>query len=82
MTREEFNKKWEKHIPEGHYGMDLNLPLAISYLNDEIEKEVLHNPEFELYQVKIKWNICSVYSSSNKDSKWAQNIDTFYAKEE
>jgi hypothetical protein len=75
MTTEEFNKKFESHLEEGHYGMDIENPTIISYLDKEFEAEIQENPGFKYSQIKFKFGWARVYTNSDKSSKWESEID-------
>jgi len=75
MTVDDFNHKWAKYLGEGHYGMDINIPSVISFLDSEFEKEVKVNSAFEFYQIKLKFEMCTVYAKSNKTYFWQEEIN-------
>ncbi len=75
MTAEEFNKKFESHLEEGHYGLDIENPTIISYLDKEFEAEIQENPDFKYSQIKFKFGWSRVYTNSDKSSKWESEID-------
>ena len=60
MTTEEFDKKWEAYLEEGHYGLDINHPDVIEYLDQEFEKLSLI-PGFSYSQIKEKFGMARVY---------------------
>ena len=33
MTVNEFNKKYKDYLEEGHYGLDINIPSVVNYLD-------------------------------------------------
>lgn len=74
-TEEEFNKKWEAHLEEGHYGMSIGIPEVIKYMDEEFEKELLINPEFKYTQIKEKFNMARVYVTSERTDEWESRID-------
>lgn len=41
MTSEEFNEKWNKYLEDGFYGMAIEHPQVIEYLDEEFTKEVI-----------------------------------------
>jgi len=75
MTAEEFNKKWEKHLEKGHYGMDIHNDEVIDYMDKEFTEEVKTNPNFTYTQIKLKFNMARVYVESDNASKWEKAID-------
>lgn len=74
-TIDEFNNKWGKYLGLGHYGIDIANPLVIKYLDSEFEIEIKSNPSFEYYQIKLKFGMARVYTSSEKDNHWQTEID-------
>jgi len=75
MTTTEFNDKWSKYLEDGHYGMAIENPKVIEYLDKEFEKEVKHNKSFTYSQIKTKFGSSRVYCSSEKSFKWEMEID-------
>jgi hypothetical protein len=80
MTTEEFNKKYSSYLEEGHYGLAISHPEVITYLDKEFEKEIEKNPEFQYSQIKMKFESCRVYSTSDKSSGWEGEIDRIFRK--
>lgn len=76
MTVDEFNKKWGNHLEPGHYGLAINCPEVIDFLDKEFEAETQSNPEFEYSQIKLKWGRTSVYTNSEKNYVWEDAIDS------
>ena len=60
MTCEEFNNKWDDYKELGHYGLDINIPTVIEYL-DEKFNELITIPGFKYTQIKLKFNATRVY---------------------
>lgn len=65
MTTEEFNKKYNNFLGEGHYGMDITYPSVINYVDKEFSKEVENNKDFRYYQIKLKFGRARVYTNNN-----------------
>lgn len=80
MTTEEFNKKYSAYLEERHYGLDIDHPEVIDYLDKEFEKEIEKNPEFQFSQIKMKFGSSRVYSTSDKSSEWEDEIDRIFRK--
>ena len=78
MTAEEFNKKYNRYLEEGHYGLDISHPEVVLLLDKEFEKEIEKNPEFKFSQIKIKFGYSRVYSTSDKNSEWESEIDRIF----
>ena len=60
MTTEEFNEKYKDYLEEGHYGLDLEKPEAIEYLDKEFE-ELVKLPHFSYSQIKSKFSSFRFY---------------------
>ena len=80
MTAEEFNKKYSAYLEEGHYGLGIDHPEVVGYLDKEFEKEIEKNPEFQYSQIKMKFVSSRVYSTSDKSSEWEAEIDRIFRK--
>ncbi len=75
MTADEFNEKYSQYLEPGHYGMDINYPEVIDYLDREFEEEIKVNPEFNYAQLKLKFGTARCYSNSKKSHEWERMID-------
>lgn len=80
MTSREFNEKWEKCLEDGFYGMAIEDPKVIEYLDDEFTKEIIINPSFNYSQIKIKFGMSRVYANSDKTSIWEKQINQIRIK--
>ena len=80
MTTEEFNKKYSAYLEERFYGLDIDHPEVIEYLDKEFEKEVEKNPEFQFSQIKMKFGSSRVYTNSDKSSEWESEIVRIFSK--
>lgn len=74
-TAEEFNKKYKHYLEERFYGMAINDPDAIAYLDEEFEREIAINPEFTYSQIKMKYGMVRVYATSPKTIMWENEIN-------
>lgn len=61
-TSKEFNEKYKEYIEEGHYGMDINEPSVLTYV-DQIFNDLIKIPEFKYQQVKTKYGLARVYTN-------------------
>ena len=61
-TTAEFNEKYKEYIEEGHYGMDINEPSVLAYV-DQIFNDLTKIPGFQFSQVKIKYGLARVYTN-------------------
>ncbi len=82
MTSDEFNDKWIDHLETGHYGMDIELPAVIDYMDDEFTKEAVTNPTFTYSQIKMKFGTSRVYTTSSKHDECERGIDNIYKQRE
>ena len=80
MTAEEFNKKYSAYLEERFYGLDIDHPEVVDYLDKEFEKEIEKNPEFQFSQIKMKFGSSRVYTTSDKSSEWENEIDRIFRK--
>ena len=60
MTTEEFNKKYEDYLKDGHYGLAIDNPEAIEYL-DKVFEDLITIPYFKYSQIKEKFGSTRVY---------------------
>jgi hypothetical protein len=74
-TSKEFNEKWGEYLKEGYYGLSIDNPEVIEYLDEEFTKEILTNPSFEYIQIKMKFGTCRVYSNTTKSTIWEEKIN-------
>lgn len=61
MTSSEFNKKWAEFLEEGHYGLALDKPEVVEYLDTEF-KILSKLPDFKFSQIKSKFNSFRFYA--------------------
>jgi hypothetical protein len=65
MTASEFNKKYEKYIPDAWYGLSFDIPIVTEYL-DNVMEDLIIIPGFELHQIKLKFDMARFYF----ETKW------------
>jgi len=85
MTASEFNIKYNDYLEKGHYGLDIDVPSVVEYL-DKVFQDLIHIPGFKYSQIKTKFNSVRFYSTlkSGLDSaleSHIQNILNFYSKQ-
>lgn len=68
MTTEEFNKKYADYLYEGGYGLDIDIPEVVNFLDDEF-KEFIKLDGFKYQQIKLKFNFARFYFVSNLSPK-------------
>jgi hypothetical protein len=60
MTREEFNEKYKNFLSKGHYGLALNKPEVVDYLDGKFQ-EFIKRPDFSYTQIKSKFDTYRFY---------------------
>ena len=68
MTAEEFNIKYKDYLEIGHYGLNLDNPEAIAYLDNEFQ-EFIKDPDFSYSQIKSKFSSFRFYNSGVSHEK-------------
>jgi hypothetical protein len=61
MTASEFNKKYEKYLEQGHYGLDIHIESVINYLDSLFPDIIRKYPDFSYSQIKLKFNMARFY---------------------
>ena len=65
MTTQEFNKKYKDYLEEGHYGLDINIPSVIEYLDSIMEYGLTNITGFKYSQIKLKFNMARFYFNTD-----------------
>lgn len=68
MTAKEFNVKYKQWLEEGHYGLDIDDPAVISFLDELFENYLTKIDGFTYSQIKMKYNYSRFYFSISADS--------------
>jgi hypothetical protein len=55
MTSSEFNNKYKKYLEPRHYGLDINNPELIDWLDSKFQNFITY-PNFKYFQIKLKFN--------------------------
>ena len=79
-TAEEFNIKYKDYLEIGHYGLDLDNPEAIEYLDNEFQ-EFIKIPDFSYSQIKSKFSSFRFYNcgvSHEKTKEVEQKLKEIY----
>lgn len=74
-TSDEFNEKWKQYLEPGHYGMTIEHPKVLEYMDKEFEKETKLHSEFTFAQIKLKFHTARVYTNSQQNDIWEMAID-------
>jgi hypothetical protein len=61
-TNKEFNDKYKDYLEEGYYGMDIDVPAVITYV-DQIFADLINIPGFKYEQIKTKYGLAKVYTN-------------------
>ena len=61
MTVEEFNKKYAQYLEKGHYGLDIDYPAVVEFLDELFEDHLTKMEGFTYAQIKMKYNFCRFY---------------------
>lgn len=61
MTAKEFNEKYGNFLEERHYGLAIDLPEIVDFLN-EIFKDLVRIPGFSYSQIKLKFGQARFYA--------------------
>lgn len=61
-TTTEFNEKYKDYLEEGSYGIDINEPSVIIYV-DQIFNDLTQIPGFKYQQIKTKFGLTRVYTN-------------------
>ena len=61
-TNEEFNTKYIDYLEEEHYGMAIQVPSVLTYV-DQIFQDLTEIPGFKYQQVKTKFGMARVYTN-------------------
>ena len=61
-TNKEFNDKYNAYLEEGHYGMAIQVPAVLTYV-DQIFNDLTEIPGFKYQQVKCKYGLARVYTN-------------------
>lgn len=61
MTSSEFNAKYKDYLEDRHYGLDINIPSVVEYLDNKFQ-ELIKVPGFKYTQIKLKFNSSRFYA--------------------
>lgn len=83
MKSEEFNNKYFLFLKEDHYGLALDHPEAVEYLDKEFQ-ELIKIPGFKYSQIKSKFNWFCFYVdnvTTEKRIEIEKKLKEIYEKE-
>jgi hypothetical protein len=72
-TNQEFNDKYKDYIHEDHYGMAIEVPSVISYV-DTVFQDLIKIPGFKYQQIKTKFGLARVYTNLDELLPFAGRI--------
>jgi hypothetical protein len=61
-TSKEFNAKYADYLEENNYGVDINLPSVLAYV-DQIFQDLIKIEGFKYQQIKLKFGLARVYTN-------------------
>ena len=61
-TSKEFNDKYAAYLEEGHYGMSIDEPSILTYV-DQVFNDLTWIPGFQFSQIKTKYGLARVYTN-------------------
>lgn len=61
-TNEEFNNKYQDYLEELHWGMQIQVPAVLTYV-DQIFQDLTEIPGFKYQQIKTKFGLARVYTN-------------------
>lgn len=61
MTVVEFNTKYAEYLEKGHYGLDIDCPAVVEFLDGLFEDHLTKMEGFTYAQIKMKYNFCRFY---------------------
>lgn len=81
MTAQEFNKKWERHLEDGYYGMAFDDEIP-QYVDEKFEEMLKEFPNFTYSQIKLKFGQPRVYMEycGNYDREIERGISKILVK--
>ena len=65
MTSREFNQKYKDYLEEGYYGLDINIPSVVEYLDSIFGNGLVNVGGFKYSQIKLKFNMARFYFDSD-----------------
>ena len=74
MTTKEFNEKYKDYLEEGHYGLDINIPSVVEYLDSIFENGLVNIPGFKYSQIKLKFNMSRFYFDTDWKNKKIEHM--------
>ena len=63
MTSFEFNEKYKDYLEEGHYGLAIDIPSVVKFLDGIFSLVLIYLPGFTYSQIKLKFNYSRVYTT-------------------
>ncbi len=63
MTLEEFNIKYDDYLEDGFYGLAIENQKVIDFLDSLFSEVLIHVPEFQYAQIKLKFGMARFYTS-------------------
>jgi hypothetical protein len=72
-TNEEFNTKYAEYLEKDHYGMAIQIPSVLAYV-DHIFSDLTKITEFKYHQIKVKFGLARVQTNLQEIMPFAGRI--------
>ena len=72
-TNEEFNTKYIDYLEEGHWGMQIQIPAVLTYI-DQIFNDLTEIPGFQYQQIKTTFGLARVRTNLEEIMPFAGRI--------
>lgn len=74
-SNEQFNIKYAEYLEKDHYGMAIQLPSILTYV-DQVFNDFTKIPEFKYQQIKVKFGLARVQTNLEEIMPFAGRILT------
>lgn len=64
MKVDEFNKKWQNRLEDGHYGMAINNEEVINLVDKYFTDFEINYTDFTFSQIKLKFGYLRIYANN------------------
>lgn len=81
MNAKEFNIKYSAYLEPRFYGLAIDVPEVVKFLDEQFAIEIENNPDFQYSQIKMKFTYPCVYTNSFMNETWATQIKIILSKD-
>ena len=81
MKSAEFNLKYSAYLEPKFYGLAIDVPEVVDYLDKEFTLEIERNPDFQYSQIKMKFTFPRVYTNSDMNEAWEAGIKVILSQD-